>query len=72
MYNFPVELSIDDIQMSTTVRRQRRASFSAISLLEYDNNLNKVASEKNKRSTTLLVQKYQDAKDERKVVDVCH
>ncbi|RIA84889.1 hypothetical protein C1645_831610 [Glomus cerebriforme] len=65
MHNFPLELSLNDTpvqQMSTTLRRQRRASFTTTSLVKYDNVVG--VSGKNKKLTTLFVQEYQEEEEE--------
>ncbi|GBB90022.1 hypothetical protein RclHR1_01690007 [Rhizophagus clarus] len=52
--------------MSTTVRRQRRASFTTTSLIKYDNNRNNVifGSGKNQQLSSLFVQEYQEEEEE--------
>lgn len=65
MLNFPTELPFNDIsvqKMSTTVRRQRRASFSTTSLINYDNNRNNVifGNGKSRNLSTLFVEEEEE------------
>lgn len=65
MHNSLTELPLNDIsvqKMSTTVRRQRRASFSTTSLINYDNSRNNVifGNGKSRNLSTLFVEEEEE------------
>ncbi|CAG8449432.1 18242_t:CDS:2 [Rhizophagus irregularis] len=65
MHNSLTELPLNDIsvqKMSTTVRRQRRASFSTTSLIKYDNSRNNVifGNGKSRNLSTLFVEEEEE------------